>query len=230
MAGRVALLADSFTGTGARLRGISGAGYRPEREERPPVPRASRLIPVAAAMTVGSARGAQAATAWPAHVFAPYVDTGLSNTTLTAVAADYGTQFFNLAFADARRRRHRRVVRGAARHRDALVLGGRPGQRRVPGHHHRRVHLQRHQPVRRCLHRCLPGPHLRRRQRRRFPVSDPTPTPTPTGSCAAAWSDTATYVSGNEVSYGGDNWTASQWNYDEAPGGASGAWNNEGAC
>jgi hypothetical protein len=56
------------------------------------------------------------------------------------------------------------------------------------------------------------------------------PTPTPTGSCAAAWSDNATYVSGNEVSYGGDNWTASQWNYDEAPGGASGAWNNDGAC
>jgi hypothetical protein len=198
MAGRVALLADSFTGTGTRLRGISGVGHRPEREERPPVPRASRLIPVAAAMTVGSARGVQAATAWPARV-RPV-------------------------------RRHRRVVRGAARHRDALVLGGRPGQRRVPGHHHRRVHLQRHQPVRRRLHRGLPGPHLRRRQRRRFPVSDPTPTPTLTGSCAAAWSDTATYVSGNEVSYGGDNWTASQWNYDEAPGGASGAWNNDGAC
>jgi hypothetical protein len=74
------------------------------------VPRASHLIPAAAAlilgaaraaaMTVGSARGAQAATTWPAHVFAPYVDTGLSSTTLTAVAADYGTQFFNLAFAD----------------------------------------------------------------------------------------------------------------------------------
>ena len=62
------------------------------------------------------------------------------------------------------------------------------------------------------------------------PSPTPTPTPTPTGSCAAAWSDTATYVSGNEVSYGGDNWTASQWNYDEAPGGASGAWNNDGAC
>jgi hypothetical protein len=75
------------------------------------VPRTSRLIPVAAAlilgvasaataMTVGSARGAQAATIRPAHVFAPYVDTGLSNTTLTTLAADYGTQFFNLAFVN----------------------------------------------------------------------------------------------------------------------------------
>jgi Glycosyl hydrolases family 18 len=43
---------------------------------------------------------ADAATSWPAHVFAPYVDTGLSNTTLTTVAADYGTKYFELAFAD----------------------------------------------------------------------------------------------------------------------------------
>jgi chitinase len=63
--------------------------------------------------------------------------------------------------------------------------------------------------------------------------STPTPTPTPTtsGSCpAAAWSSSATYVSGDVVSYGGDQWTANQWNYNEAPGGASGAWNNDGAC
>jgi hypothetical protein len=53
-----------------------------------------------AAVTVGSAHSARAAAAWPAHVFAPYVDTGLSNTTLTTVAADYGTQFFMLAFVD----------------------------------------------------------------------------------------------------------------------------------
>ena len=38
------------------------------------------------------------------------------------------------------------------------------------------------------------------------------------------------YVSGNVVSYGGDNWTANQWNYDEVPGGASGAWNDDGPC
>jgi hypothetical protein len=62
----------------------------------------------------------------------------------------------------------------------------------------------------------------------------PTPTPTPTsgsgGSCASAWVSNTAYTSGNEVSYNGDNWTANQWNYDEVPGGASGAWNNDGAC
>jgi len=75
------------------------------------VPRTSRLIPAAAALilgvasaaaviTVTSERPAQAAVAWPAHVFAPYVDTGESNTTLTTAATDYGTQFFTLAFID----------------------------------------------------------------------------------------------------------------------------------
>jgi chitinase len=68
------------------------------------------------------------------------------------------------------------------------------------------------------------------------PVTEPSPTPTPTptpttGSCtAAAWSASATYVSGDVVSYNGDQWTANQWNYDEVPGGPSGAWNNDGAC
>ena len=64
-------------------------------------------------------------------------------------------------------------------------------------------------------------------------ATGPTPTPTPTtsGSCtAAAWSPSATYVSGDVVSYQGDKWTANQWNYDEVPGGASGAWNSDGAC
>jgi chitinase len=65
------------------------------------------------------------------------------------------------------------------------------------------------------------------------PVTEPSPTPTPTtpGSCtAAAWSSSATYVSGDVVSYDGDQWTANQWNYDEVPGGSSGAWTNDGAC
>ena len=68
------------------------------------------------------------------------------------------------------------------------------------------------------------------------PTASATPTPTPsasptTGSCtAAAWASNNAYVSGNVVSYGGDTWTASQWNYDEVPGGASGAWNNDGPC
>jgi chitinase len=39
-----------------------------------------------------------------------------------------------------------------------------------------------------------------------------------------------TYVSGDVVSYSGNKWTANQWNYDEVPGGASGAWNNDGPC
>ena len=50
------------------------------------------------------------------------------------------------------------------------------------------------------------------------------------GSCATAWSSTATYVSGDEVSYAGEDWTANQWNYNEVPGGSSGAWNSDGAC
>lgn len=50
------------------------------------------------------------------------------------------------------------------------------------------------------------------------------------GSCATAWVNNTAYVSGDQVSYNGDNWTANQWNYDEVPGGASGAWNNDGAC
>jgi hypothetical protein len=65
------------------------------------------------------------------------------------------------------------------------------------------------------------------------PTPTPTPTPTgssPSGSCATAWVSSTAYVSGNEVSYNGDNWTANQWNEDEAPGGPSGAWNNDGAC
>jgi hypothetical protein len=63
------------------------------------------------------------------------------------------------------------------------------------------------------------------------PTSPPPTSPPPTsGSCAAAWSNSTAYTSGNEVSYSGHNWTASQWNYDEVPGGASGAWNDDGAC
>jgi chitinase len=68
------------------------------------------------------------------------------------------------------------------------------------------------------------------------PPSSPTPTPTtptptqPSGNCAAAWVSNTAYVSGNVVSYNGDNWTANQWNYNEVPGGPSGAWNNDGPC
>jgi chitinase len=66
--------------------------------------------------------------------------------------------------------------------------------------------------------------------------SSPTPPPTtssppPGGGCtAAAWVNNQAYTSGAVVSYGGDQWTANQWNYDEVPGGPSGAWNSDGAC
>ena len=63
------------------------------------------------------------------------------------------------------------------------------------------------------------------------PTSSPTSAPTSPGSCtAAAWSPSATYVSGDVVSYGGDQWTANQWSYNEVPGGPAGAWNSDGAC
>ena len=70
------------------------------------------------------------------------------------------------------------------------------------------------------------------------PVTQPSPTPTPTptttpssGGCtAAAWVNNTAYVAGDVVSYSGNKWTANQWNYDEVPGGSSGAWNNDGPC
>jgi chitinase len=62
-------------------------------------------------------------------------------------------------------------------------------------------------------------------------VPSPPPTsPPPTGCSAPAWSSSATYTSGDVVSYNGDQWTASQWNENEVPGGSSGAWNNNGPC
>jgi chitinase len=63
------------------------------------------------------------------------------------------------------------------------------------------------------------------------PTTPPPTTPPPTsGSCDPAWNNSTAYTSGNEASYNGHNWTANQWNYDEVPGGASGAWNDDGAC
>jgi chitinase len=63
------------------------------------------------------------------------------------------------------------------------------------------------------------------------PTPTPTPTPTPPGGCTAApWSAATAYSGGAVVSYSGHQWTANQWNYDEVPGGASGAWNDDGSC
>src|SRR3981081_4532719 len=95
-----------------------------------PRPRPSRLVSCSAALILAgglsgagfglaAAESAGAATSWPAHVFAPYVDTGLSNTTLTTVAASYGTQFFTLAF-----------VGGSGRHWPLPNLSG--GERQGP--------------------------------------------------------------------------------------------------
>ncbi|GHD97012.1 chitinase [Streptomyces naganishii] len=60
----------------------------------------------------------------------------------------------------------------------------------------------------------------------------PTPTPTPPGTgCKAAWSSSAVYTQGNEVSYGKHNWKAKWWTQNEVPGAAQwGPWEDEGAC
>ncbi|HEV3170957.1 MAG TPA: ricin-type beta-trefoil lectin domain protein [Actinocrinis sp.] len=56
----------------------------------------------AGGVVVGSASSALASSPnpWPAHVFAPYVDTWTGNVTLTDVAANTGTKFFTIAFID----------------------------------------------------------------------------------------------------------------------------------
>jgi chitinase len=68
--------------------------------------RRTRLASVGIAAVLAGAAGiavapsASAATSWPAHVSAPYVDAGMGNTTLTTVASNYGNKFFTLAFVD----------------------------------------------------------------------------------------------------------------------------------
>jgi chitinase len=48
----------------------------------------------------------------------------------------------------------------------------------------------------------------------------------------AAWSSTAVYTAGNEVSYSGHKWKAKWWTQNEVPGttGEWGVWLDEGAC
>ncbi|MGW4194824.1 chitinase [Streptomyces sp. NPDC005004] len=68
------------------------------------------------------------------------------------------------------------------------------------------------------------------------PGNTPTPTPTPTppnpgNSCKGAWSSSAVYVSGDEVSYNGHNWKAKWWTQNETPNGSDwGPWQDEGSC
>ncbi|MER5435525.1 chitinase [Streptomyces sp. NPDC002588] len=61
------------------------------------------LIAALQAAGLGAASPASAASApnaWPAHVFAPYVDITSGNVTLSDVANNYGTKFFTLAFVN----------------------------------------------------------------------------------------------------------------------------------
>ncbi|KAJ6525056.1 glycoside hydrolase family 18 protein [Mycena vulgaris] len=59
-----------------------------------------------------------------------------------------------------------------------------------------------------------------------------TSTPPSGGSCSgtAAWSSSEAYPAGSVVTSGGSLWTANQWNFNEAPGGAAGAWDKTAAC
>jgi chitinase/chitodextrinase len=55
---------------------------------------------------------------------------------------------------------------------------------------------------------------------------------TPAISCTAdAWSASAVYVGGDQVSYGNHQWTAKWWTQGETPGAAEwGPWRDDGAC
>ncbi|MFC3585432.1 chitinase [Streptantibioticus rubrisoli] len=69
----------------------------------------------------------------------------------------------------------------------------------------------------------------------RFAGSTPptsTPTPPTTGPCSApAYSGSAVYVGGDEVTYNGHTWKAKWWTQGEAPStGGSGVWQDEGPC
>ena len=118
-------------------------------------------------------------------MFAPYVDTGESNTTLTTVAADDGTQFFTLAF-----------VNGAG------------CQWSLPNQSGWQSQVAALQAEGGDVSISFGG----------YTVD------------TDATDLNVAYTSGNEVSYGGNDWTANQWNYDEAPGGAAGAWTSDGPC
>jgi len=58
------------------------------------------LASTAVGLAVSAPASAAGPNAFPARVVAPYVDTGLSNVTLTSVASSTGDKFFTLAFVD----------------------------------------------------------------------------------------------------------------------------------
>ena len=78
-----------------------------------------------------------------------------------------------------------------------------------------------------------PGAPTNTPTRTNTPVG-PTLTFTPTsagGSCAAAWSSSATYVQGNTASDNGHNYLANWWNQNDRPStSTSGAWTDKGSC
>ncbi len=58
-----------------------------------------------------------------------------------------------------------------------------------------------------------------------------TPKPTSVGTCTApAWSSTAIYVNGNQVSYNAHTWQAKWWTQGDIPGGPAGVWQDLGPC
>ncbi|KAJ7890924.1 glycoside hydrolase family 18 protein [Mycena olivaceomarginata] len=64
-------------------------------------------------------------------------------------------------------------------------------------------------------------------------TSTTSTTSTPAGgSCAgaAAWSSSVAYPAGSVVTLSGSLWTANQWNFNETPGGAAGAWDKTATC
>ncbi|KDQ10640.1 carbohydrate-binding module family 5 protein [Botryobasidium botryosum FD-172 SS1] len=60
----------------------------------------------------------------------------------------------------------------------------------------------------------------------------PTNPPPTGGKCGGvgAWSSASVYVGGQSATYGGHLWTAKWWTQNEVPGGASGVWEDKGAC
>jgi 3D (Asp-Asp-Asp) domain-containing protein len=67
------------------------------------------------------------------------------------------------------------------------------------------------------------------------PSPTPTPTPTPTGTggtCATPWSATTSYTSGQRVSYGGHNWTATYYSTGAVPSDPTSwaVWKDAGTC
>jgi chitinase len=66
------------------------------------------------------------------------------------------------------------------------------------------------------------------------PPTTPPTTPPAGGGCASvpAWTASAVYTGGNEVSHNGHKWLAQWWTTNEEPGttGQWGVWKDEGAC